>query len=71
VGITVKEAARKTGLSEQHVRYLINKGTFRASRIGARLLLVEEDSLAAFRRTGRHSGKNRPENTTAPPRVSP
>lgn len=46
-GVSVKEAARRTGVSQKNVRRLISKGELPAKKLGARLV-IPESALAAL-----------------------
>lgn len=44
-GLTVKQAARRSGYSETHIRRLINEEKIKGERFGERSLVVDQDSL--------------------------
>lgn len=59
--MTVKEAAAEIGITEGRVRQLILDGRIRASRLGARLLLIPVTEVRRVKKEPRRPG---------PPRVS-
>jgi excisionase family DNA binding protein len=46
--ITVTEAAKLTGYSEGHIRWLIRHGRIEAERIGQRVYLIDRQSLLEY-----------------------
>ena len=66
--MTTAEAARKLGLAQSYVYYLIKHGRLKAVRVGARLLLVDAESVRKFkpRPRGRPRKKKEEEEGAAP-----
>ncbi len=52
VALTVKDLARATGLSEEHVRRQIRAGIIKAARVGRKLLIPQEEAEKWFRKLG-------------------
>ena len=46
--ITVKDAASTLGVSTQRIRQLIERGDLKATRAGARVLIIDARSLRAL-----------------------
>ncbi|MBL7223192.1 MAG: helix-turn-helix domain-containing protein [Candidatus Brocadiae bacterium] len=47
--LTTAEAAKRLGLARTYVYYLIKDGQLKAVRVGARMLLVDAESVRKFR----------------------
>jgi len=49
--ITVKIAAKQLGISTKRVSKLCNEGTIKAERAGARVYIIDPDSLAEYKQS--------------------
>jgi excisionase family DNA binding protein len=55
----VSEAARELGVGRHRVHQLIKSGVLRAQQLSPRLLMVERDSVAAYKKVQRPPGRPR------------
>lgn len=54
--LSVNDAAKKAGLSEQRIRQLIDSGVVKATRLGKRSWAVDEQSLRRYTSKPRKPG---------------
>ncbi len=55
--VTISEAAARLGVSRQRVQQFVSEGRLRASRIGARLCVIEPSELERFKKIPRQPGR--------------
>lgn len=55
--VTILEAAKRLGVSRQRVQQFIADGRLRASRIGARLRVIDPRDLERFKKIPRQPGR--------------